>query len=145
MIYLTWIENIIRVMKSKLMHYLTLVYFVNQPPHVLGIFVAHHIYTHTHTYIQNKYQLLYMYSIPPVLQISPKCVEVDWRNKLWINSASSWFSPHGCIEKHGQQNIKKKKTIYFHINLGGWKNTRELYGRNKYTRTETWKKNNINT
>jgi len=23
-----------------------------------------------------------------------------------INSASSWFSLHGCIEMHGQQNIK---------------------------------------
>ena len=29
-------------MKNKLMHYLSSVYFVNQPLHVLGIFVAHH-------------------------------------------------------------------------------------------------------
>ena len=41
----------------------------------------------------NTYQLLYIYSIPPDdgLQICPKHVEVDWRNKLRINSASSWL------------------------------------------------------
>ena len=56
----------------------------------------------------SMYQLLYTYSIPPDdgLQICPKHVEVDWRNKLRINSASSWFSLHGCIEMHDQQNIK---------------------------------------
>jgi hypothetical protein len=45
---------------------------------------------------QNTYQLLYTYSIPPDdgLQICPKHVEVDWRNKLRINNASSWFSLH---------------------------------------------------
>ena len=43
--------------------------------------------------IYNTYQLLYIYSILPDdgLQIWPKHVEVDWRNKLRINSASSWF------------------------------------------------------
>ena len=47
---------------------------------------------------QNTHQLLYIYSIPPddELQIYPRHVEVDWRNKLKINSASSWFSSHGC-------------------------------------------------
>jgi len=30
------------VMKTNLMHYLSSVYFVNQPLHILGIFVAHH-------------------------------------------------------------------------------------------------------
>ena len=30
------------VIKTNLMHYLSSVYFVNQPPHVSGIFVAHH-------------------------------------------------------------------------------------------------------
>ena len=41
----------------------------------------------------NTYQLLYIYSIPPDdgLQICPKHVEVDWRDTLRINSASSWF------------------------------------------------------
>ena len=32
----------IRVMQTNLMHYLSSVYFVNQPLHVSGIFVAHH-------------------------------------------------------------------------------------------------------
>ena len=37
--------------------------------------------------------VVYIYSIPPDdgLQICPKHVEVDWRNKLRINSASRWF------------------------------------------------------
>jgi len=50
--------------------------------------------------------LLYIYSIPPDdgLQICPKYVEVDGRNKLRIDSASSWFSLHGCIEMYSQQN-----------------------------------------
>ena len=30
------------------------------------------------------------------LQTCPKHVEVDWRNKRRINSASSWLSSHGC-------------------------------------------------
>jgi hypothetical protein len=44
----------------------------------------------------NTYQLLYIYSIPPDdgLHICPKHVEVDWWNKLRINSALSWFSLH---------------------------------------------------
>ena len=75
------------------MHYLSSVYVVNQPQRVSGIFVAHHqevnckcvyiyiyiyTHTHTHTHTHNKYQLLYIYSIPPddVLQICPKHVEV---------------------------------------------------------------------
>ena len=47
----------------------------------------------------NTYQLLYIYSIPPDdgLQICPKHVEVDWRNKLRINSASSWLPLHECF------------------------------------------------
>jgi hypothetical protein len=56
----------------------------------------------------NTYQLLYTHSVPPDdgLQICPKHVEVDWRNKLRVNSASSWFLLHRYIEMHGQQNIK---------------------------------------
>ena len=48
------------------------------------------IYKHIHIYI-------YIYSIPPDdgLQIYSKHVEVDWRNKLRIDSASSCFSLHG--------------------------------------------------
>jgi len=45
----------------------------------------------------STYQLLYIYSIPPDdgLQICPKHVEFDWRNKLRINSVSSRFLLHG--------------------------------------------------
>ena len=94
-------------MKTTLMHNLSAVYFINQPLHISGIFVAHHqdvyyIYTIIGTYcgfsvdcllskfhlnpanrqstkIHNMYQLLYIYSIPPDygLQICPKHVEVD--------------------------------------------------------------------
>ena len=48
----------------------------------------------------NTYQLLYIYSIPPYdgLKICPKPVEVDCRNKLRTNSASSWFLLHRYIE-----------------------------------------------
>ena len=35
-------KNKIYVIKSNLMQYLSLVYFVSQPLHVSGIFVAHH-------------------------------------------------------------------------------------------------------
>jgi len=45
-----------RVMKTNLRHYLSSVYFVNQPQQVSGIFVAHYIYiyiyTHTHIHTQ---------------------------------------------------------------------------------------------
>jgi hypothetical protein len=40
----------IRVIKTNLMHYLSSVYFVNQPLHDSGIFIAHHqevYYTYT--------------------------------------------------------------------------------------------------
>ena len=51
-----------RVMKTNLMRYLSSVYFVNQPLHVSGIFVAHHQEVYCiYTTIDNKYQLLYMY------------------------------------------------------------------------------------
>jgi hypothetical protein len=87
------------------MYYLSSVYFVTQPLHVSGIFVAHHqevycIYTtigtccafqltvcwpagrlanRRSTEKHNTYQLLYIYSIPPDdgLQICPKHVEVE--------------------------------------------------------------------
>ena len=44
------------------------------------------------------YNALYVYSTPPddALQICLKHVEVDWRNELRINSASSWFLLHRC-------------------------------------------------
>jgi len=63
-----------------------------------------------------NYQLLYINSTPPVdgLQICPKHVTFDWRNKLRINSASSWFSLHGCIGMQRQKNILKV-FIFFHL------------------------------
>jgi hypothetical protein len=53
---------------------------------------------------------LYIYSIPPDngLQICPKHVGVDWRNKLRINSASSWFLLLRYIEMHSK--LKKGGT-----------------------------------
>jgi hypothetical protein len=74
------------------MHYLSSVYFVNQPLHVSGIFVAHH--QEVYCWLLADQQSVI--NIPPDdgLQISPKHVEVDWRNKLRINNASSWFWLH---------------------------------------------------
>jgi len=86
-------------MKTNLMHYLSSVYFVNQPLHVSDIFVAHHhevYYIYIYIYIynwyvlcfwpdqqsakkHNTYQLLYIYNVLPDdgLQLCPKHVEVD--------------------------------------------------------------------
>ena len=60
---------------------------------------------------RNLYQLLYIHSILPNdgLQICPKHVGVYWWNKLGISSASNWFSLHGCIEMHCQQNVQFNK------------------------------------
>jgi len=57
----------------------------------------------------NTYQLLYIYSISPGdgLQICPKHVEFDWRNKLKIGGVSGWFLLHRCIEMHGLRNIQQ--------------------------------------
>ena len=96
--------------------------------HVSGISVAHHQEVNIYIYIQqlvgivlfiwlsvvrvgmefhNTYQLLYtrIYITPPDdgLPICPKHIEVDWRNKLWINSASSWFSLHGTTSAASQE------------------------------------------
>ena len=52
-----------------------------------------------HIFSPSSGSTLYIYSVPPDdgLQICPKHVEVDWRNKLRINNASSWFSLHEQI------------------------------------------------
>jgi len=70
------------VIKTNFMYYLSSVYFVNQPLHVSGIFVAHRqeVYCiHTITAKHNMYPLFYIHSRPPDdgLQICPKHVEVD--------------------------------------------------------------------
>ena len=98
--------NGIRVIKTKLMHYLSSVYFFNQPLHVSGIFVAHHqevycICTTICTCCAFSWLLARLanrQSTDDGLQICPKHVEVDWSNELRINSTSSWASLHGCIE-----------------------------------------------
>ena len=45
----------IRVKKTNVMHYLSSVYFVSQPLHVSGVFIAHHqevyIYIYIYVYI----------------------------------------------------------------------------------------------
>jgi len=46
--------------------------------------------------------MLYLYNN----QLCPKHIEVEWRNKLRINRASSWLLLHRYFENHGQQNIK---------------------------------------
>jgi hypothetical protein len=52
-----------------------------------------------------------VYRIPPDdgLQIFPKHVEVDWRNKLRINSAWSWFSLYGYSD---WRNIEREHYVY---------------------------------
>ena len=78
--------------------------------------------------------MLYIYSVPPDdgLQICPKHVEGERRNKLRINSASSWFLLHRYSEMHGQQNIKIKQeavndsTISQMLNLYGDINMSQL-------------------
>jgi hypothetical protein len=77
------------------MHYLSAAYFVSQPLHVSGIFVAHHQEVYC-TYITTGTYCCKCTVYPPHdgLQICLKHLEVDWRNKLRINSASSWFSLH---------------------------------------------------
>jgi len=66
-----------------------------------------YIYIYTHN---NWYMLCFLFDclLAGLGWICLKHIEVDWWNKLRINSASSWFSLHihGCIEMYGQQNIK---------------------------------------
>jgi hypothetical protein len=64
-------------------------------------------------YLQyNTYQLLYIYSECHLMMgnIGPKHVEVEWRNKLRINSASSWFS----LQRLSRWTASKAK--HFHVN-----------------------------
>ena len=55
------IPNFVYVIKTNSMHYLSSVYFVNQPLHVSGIFVAHHqeLYNiYIYIYIHNNWYVL---------------------------------------------------------------------------------------
>jgi hypothetical protein len=146
------------------MQYLSTAYLVNQPLHVSGIFVARHqgvycIYTsigkccgfqltvcwpgwfnRQSTENHNTYQLLYIYSIPPDdgPQICPKHEEVDWRNKLRINSPSSWFSVHGYIKMHGQQNINCPETSFWWPTKNRhWVTSRKWRGQNQMARSNS--------
>jgi hypothetical protein len=91
-IYSDRASQYICVIKTNLMYYLSSVYFVSQPLHVSGIFVAHrqevyyrYIYTTIDTltvcWPANRLSMyqLYIYSIPPDdgLQICLKHVDVD--------------------------------------------------------------------
>jgi hypothetical protein len=89
----------ISVKETNLMQYLSSVYFVNQPLHISGIFVAYHqevycIYTKI-----GRCCAFYLTVCWPDdrLQICPKHVEVEWQNKLRINIASNWFLLHIAI------------------------------------------------
>ena len=61
------------------MLYLSSVYFVNQPLHVSGMFVAHHQEVYSIYTYNNWYVLLYIYNMPPGdgLQTYLKHVEVE--------------------------------------------------------------------
>jgi hypothetical protein len=81
------------------MRYLSLVYFVNQLLHISGIFLTHH-------------QEIYSITPDDGLQICPKHVDVDWRNKVRINIASMCFLLRGYIKMHGQQNINYFRKVW---------------------------------
>ena len=82
-------------MKTNLLRCLSSGYFVNQPLHVSGIFVAYHqeVYC-TYTIIGTCCAFCWL-SVGRVGK-ELKHVEADWQGKLKINSASSWFSLH-CV------------------------------------------------
>jgi hypothetical protein len=95
--------------ETNSMHYLSLVSSVTIPLHVSGLLVAHrqevkiYIYVYSlYIYIDYIYMTIgkcchiyiYIYRLLPPddgLLASPKHVDVQWLNKLKINSASSWF------------------------------------------------------
>jgi hypothetical protein len=129
-------------MKTNLMHYLSSVYFVNQPLHVSDIFVAHHQEVYC-VYIEQlvrvvlfswlsvgrvRMELLYIYSTPPddVLQICPKHVEVDWWNKLRLNSAPSWFSLQGHLHRLFRKGLSPSLTDYWNKNFPNYYSTKPL-------------------
>ena len=128
--------------KTNLTHCLSSVYFANQPLHVSGIFVAHHqevycIYMYIYTlYIySNWYVLCFLVGMsvsrvgmePPYdgLQICPKHVEVDWRNKLKINSASSWFALQGCYSVVISGGTHRQRSCGKYTRYSNWKQKKE--------------------
>ena len=80
----------------------------------------HNIYQLLYVYIPPYiYIYIYIYGIPPddELQICPKHVEVDWRNKLRINSASSWFSLHKCFNVGDINAWSRHEGIFKHLTI----------------------------
>jgi hypothetical protein len=67
------VSQYIPINKTNFIHYLSSVYFMYQPVHVSDVFIAHHQEVHhIYIYIYNngyllfsKYQLLYIYVVPP--------------------------------------------------------------------------------
>jgi hypothetical protein len=67
------------------MHYLSSVYFINQP-------------------------------------------QAEWRNKLRINSASRWFSLHGCTKMHDQENVRGENVLVIYcVKIIIWEVKREEF------------------
>ena len=67
------------------------------------------LYIYIYIYIYNNWYMLCFFVDCLLARLGWN--SADWRNKLMISSASSWFLLHRCIKMHGQQNIKKTKTI----------------------------------
>jgi hypothetical protein len=116
------------VMKTNQMHYVSFIYFVSQPLHVSGVFIVHHQEVFT-VYVQKLVRVIGLSSIltrPAASQLTritrancctytvntcwwwaintPETVEVEWRNKLRINSASGWFS----LQRKSYAEVKKE-------------------------------------
>ena len=98
-------------MKTNLMHYLSSVYFVNQPLHVSGTFVAHqqevyvciYIYTHTHTH-NNWY----------VLCFSGDCLltGLRWNIKYGHMFQVPIFHPFSSLYRTNFRSIPESKATY---------------------------------
>jgi len=54
----------------------------------------------------------FVFLIPSKGRSGPTHIEINYWNKLKVNSASCWFSLYGCITAHGQQNIKFKHLVF---------------------------------
>jgi hypothetical protein len=119
--------------ETNLMLYLSSVYWVTTPLHVLGLLVAHHQEVPMH--ICDIWYVLYVivdllgldgmdpvpytvYTLLPTddgLLASPKHVEVEWLNKCKINSASSWFHythiSRCTVKKQEKEREREKKNM----------------------------------
>jgi hypothetical protein len=102
-------------MKTNLMHYLSSVYFFNQPRHVSSISVADHqeefcIYTTIGTcciYTVCLLMMGYRYA-----RNMSRLIEE-------INCIKLVFTTNGCIDMHCQQNIKSFHRVYYQVIFSG--------------------------